>query len=382
MNRLPDLLARRARAACTSLFVLCLVVGAASAQQVVDPTAVRRISTDPFLAQRAQRFAALARSGAVAELGVELQRASEDAGLSPLAREWLLDRGLNEATRLTPTPGLRATVASIAQRRPEVFVRADPDHGDRAVPLYDPGAMARFVLRGWTRAEARDRTALALQASLLWPIERFAQDATPAELDATKAGILEAFRAAAPETLARYRSAVVAAIDRGERVDELAAVVAELLGDVDLQSLVIDRADATVALGAVQRARALFGDAAALDVLINASRRPELASAALLEIGRLAQDDPRARAYLFSSIDDAPLAASAATALASLHDPAVASELGRRLRAEPREWSRRHLVLALKLDGSTAARSELETFARIKAGSAELQKEVRAWLAQ
>lgn len=382
MNRLPDPLHRRARAACTSIFVLWLAVGTAGAQQIVDPQAVRHISADALLAERAQRFAALARSGAAEELGVELQRARQDARLSPLAREWLLDRGLNEAAGLKPTSGLRAVVEGVSRMRAQVFVRADPDHGNHAVPLFDPGSTARFVLRAWTRADVRGRTVDALQANLLWPISRFARDGMPAELDPTKAGILDAFRAATPENLARYRSVVVATIDRGERVDELAALMAERLRDEDLHGLVIDHADAAVALVAVQRARTVFGDAAALDLLIAASRRPELASASVLEIGRLARDDARARAQLFDSIDDAQLAASAATALASLHDPALADELGRRLRAEPQESSRRHLVLALKLDGSMAARTELERFARTKAGSAELQKEVRAWLAQ
>lgn len=335
-----------------------------------------------MLAQRADRFAALARSAAIEEFSVELQRASQDTRLSALAREWLLDRGLNEAARLNPTAGLRTVVEGISRMRAAVFVRADPDHGAHAVPLYDPGATARFVLRTWTRADARDRTVDALQGNLLWPIARFAESGTPAELDPAKAGIVDAFRNTTAETLARYRSAVVAAIDRGERVDELAALMAERLGDVDLHGLVIDHADATVALAAVQRTRNLFGDAAALDILIAASRRPELASASILEIGRLARDDARARAQLFDSIDDATLAASAAAALGSLHDPEVADELGRRLRAAPQESSRRHLVLALELDGSMAARSELDRFARSRAGSAELQKEVRAWLAR
>lgn len=382
MNHPPEPLHRLARAAGTAFLVLWLATAAASAPQIVDPSAIRRTTADPVLIQRAEQLAALARSGATDELGRQLRSAAGDAALGALAREWLLDRGLHEAARLTPTDGLRATVEALASRRPEVFVRADPDHGHHAVPLFDPGATARFVLRGWTRAQSRERAAAAVQTNQLWPIERFAQDSGAAELDPVRSGILDAFRAASPERLARYRSAVSGALDRGERIDELAALVAERLGDAELHRQVLEYAEPLVALGAVQRTRTVFGDTAALDILNAASRRPELASAAILEIGGCAERSPNARAQLLASIDDPALAASAAAALAALHDPAVADQLGRRLRAETQEALRRPLVLALKLDGSSAARAELERFAKTRSGSPELQKEVRAWLAQ
>lgn len=74
--------------------------------------------------------------------------------------------------------------------------------------------------------------------------------------------------------------------------------------------------------------------------------------------------------------------ASAAAALSSLRDPAVALELGQRLRLAKTESSRRLLVLALKLAGAAAARAELQRFAESKARSPELRKELREWLAR
>ena len=43
---------------------------------------------------------------------------------------------------------------------------------------------------------------------------------------------------------------------------------------------------------------------------------------------------------------------------------------------------RRVLALALQLDDSPAARAQLDKFAKSRLGSAQLQKEIRAWLAQ
>jgi hypothetical protein len=61
--------------------------------------------------------------------------------------------------RSAPTPAARDTVARLARRQPRVYTRIDPDHGDRITPLYDAGATARFVLRQWDRAAAREAAA-------------------------------------------------------------------------------------------------------------------------------------------------------------------------------------------------------------------------------
>jgi hypothetical protein len=371
----------RLRAGYTALFVLVLAAAPVSAREVVDIGAARRVLAGSAAVEGVAQLAALARTGAVDELGAQLERVVADARLNSIEREWLLDRGLHDLARLTPSPAARAIVEGIARREPEVFVRVDPDHGRHAVPLYDPPATARFVLRTWMRAAARDQALAGLQANLSWPLERFAQTAAAAELDPAQAGIADAFDRAAPAVLLRYRGAVIGAIERGERVDELALRMAVRLRDRELHALVIDHADADIALAAVRLTGELFDASPAFESLVQASRRSEIASAATLEIGRVAREDVRARTHLFDVLHDAALAASAAAALAALHDPAVAVELGRRLQGSTQEAARRQLVLALKLDGSPEARDVLQRFAKASAGSPELQKEVRAWLA-
>ncbi|MGH8174992.1 MAG: hypothetical protein ACREV5_01870 [Steroidobacter sp.] len=354
----------------------------AHAREVVGPSAVQKATSDPAVIEQARRLNDLADRSATEELTRALEQLPRVAAKGTIAHEWLLDRGLHQLARVKPTPAARALVDQIAQQSPQIFVRVDPDHAEHAVPLYDPAATARFVLGAWERTAAREKASAALAAHQSWPIERFAQNDAAAESDPTKAGIVDAFRTADPEVLIQHRGALVAAVQNGERVDELAAVVAERLRDSDLYSLILSHADPIIALDALRRTREIFTDSIALDALIVASRRPEIASAALLEIGRSASQDSRARAYLFEMLRDASTGPSAATALALLHDADVVAELGRQLRTNVPETMRRHLALALRLEDSPAARGQLAQFLKTNAGSPKLRKEVGAWLAQ
>jgi hypothetical protein len=361
---------------------LCLLLlSITHAREIVHPYAVQKAINSAPIAERAQRLSELADHQATGELTAELQSIARDRS-GGIAREWLLDRGLHELSRIRATPEARALVEQLSHEPPQIFVQADPDHPALAVPLYDPAATARFVMRKWERTDSYERAAAALSSGAAWPLERFARDEAASANDPAKAGIVDAFSSATPQSLARQRDALVAAIERGERLDEIAAVTAHRLGDAELYRLVMNHAEPIVVLDALRRVRSDLGEAAALPVLIAASKRQEIASAALLEIGRLAQQNAPAREYLFEMLGDTAAAASAATALASLHDSAVAAEIGLRLRASTTETARRELVLALKLDGTPAARAQLDQFVKARAGSAELRKEVRTWLAQ
>ena len=371
----------RQRYRLTLALALVAIIGGARAHaaQVVDAASVQKAAD--ATAAHAARFKALADRGAADELVSAIRALPDVAPHGSIAHEQLLNRGLHELGRLEPTPAARAFVRESARLQPQVYVRVDPDHGSHATPLYDPGATARFVLGKWTRTEARKTALAALAAGQRWPIERFAQQDTAAELDAAQGGVVDAFQELAPRTLATLRDTLAAALNRGERVDELAAVAAERLQDAELFALVFAHADAAVALKAISKASQTLDPAAQFEALRTAAKRPELASAATLQIGRLAGDEARARAHLFEQLTNPGVADSAAAALASLHDAAVASEVGRRLRSEPREDMRRRLALALQLDGSQAARAELERFLEARTGSTQLRKDVSAWLA-
>lgn len=359
-----------------SAALLCLAAVPAFAARVIDPAAARRAIAEPTVVATGASLSALAESGRTTELAQRVRSIALDRTLEPVAREWLLDRGLHALARQQPTPEARSVVQQLAGRPPEVFGRIDPDHGDHATPLYDTGATARFVLRAWQRSDARAAAKADLAAGRTQLIERFAASPSGPVRD----GIVEAIDDAPPAQLFVQRNAAAAAMSAGARVDEVALLLARRLADVELASLLIGHADARVALDALRLLPGVLDSQSAFRLLADASRRADIASAAMLAIGRLARQDASARSFLFGRVDDPELGASAATALASIGDPAIAAEIGRRLRAASSDTARRHFVLALQLDGGSSARDELGRFVATGQGSAQLRSEVQKWL--
>jgi hypothetical protein len=174
------------------------------------------------LAAELDAHAAHERPNAIA---AKLELIAHERSLPDVAQEWLIDRGLHVLARLEPTAPARATVERLARRAPVVYARVDPDHGDHVTPLFDAGATARFVLRTWDR-RAAERTARAeLRAGRTAVVARFASRAAAGAADPLRAGIADAFASARIADLGPQRAALVDAIGRGDRVDELALIV-------------------------------------------------------------------------------------------------------------------------------------------------------------
>jgi hypothetical protein len=353
---------------------------AASAARVVDPASARQAISNSAIVAVDAEISALAAHGRATDLAARLDLIAHDRTITDVAQEWLLDRGLHALARLEPTPRSRETVLRLHSRTPIVYTQIDPDHGDRAAPLYDTAATARFVLRNWDRNAARKAAEADLAAGRAAVVERFAGRAGHDDQDAVRTGIADAFRTAAPAVLPAQRAAIVEALTAGRRVDELALIVAERLADAALFDLIFGLADEPVALAAVPAVARALDAQTALGRLSIASRRADIASAAVHQIGQLAKVEASARQFLFDSLESRDVGPSAAAALAALDDPTVAPELGRRLARTRSEDSRRLIVLALRLDASAAAQEELRRFTASKQGSAELQKETRQWL--
>jgi hypothetical protein len=358
---------------------LALALGASTqaiAARLVDPASARQAISAPSVAARDAGLTALAAKGRATELAAHLDRIAHDGTLEAVAQEWLLDRGLHALARLSPTPAARATVIRLTARTPTVYARIDPDHGERATPLYDAGATARFVLRDWERRAARAATAAGLAVRDARIAARFAVESS----DAARAGTADAFRGAPLDEIAAQRHAVASELAQGRRVDALALIVAGRLADPALFGLLIDYADEREALAAIATAPRALDAASALETLERASRRADIASAAILEAGRLAAQDADARRFLFEALADPGTAPSAAAALGALGDAGVSAEIGRRLATARTDGERQLLLLALRLDPNPAARTELERFARAGAVSPQLQAKTRRWL--
>lgn len=358
---------------------LALALGASTqaiAARVVDPASARRAVSAPAVAARDAGLTLLAAEGRTTELAARLDLIAHDGTLSDVAQEWLLDRGLHALARLSPSPAARATVIRLTFRAPTVYTRVDPDHGERATPLYDAGATARFVLRNWERLAARAATAARLAARDARVAARFAIETS----EAARAGTADAFRDAPLDEIAAQRAALASAQAEGRRVDAISLIVAERLADPELFGLLVDYADEREALSAVAAAPRELDAASALAALARASRRADIASAAILAAGQLAAHDAAARRFLFEALADPGIAPSAAAALGALGDPGVSAEIGRRLASARTDGERRLLLLALRLDSSPAARTELERYARAGAGSPQLKAKTRRWL--
>ena len=366
------------------IFALALALSlggpAVHAARVVDPASARQAISNPAVIALDAELTSLATANRATELAARLEVIARDPALTDVAQEWLLDRGLHAIARIAPTSEARGAVARLSARRPTVYTRVDPDHGERATPLYDAGATARFVLRNWDRVAAREAARENLAAGATAAVGRYSARGRIEGADPVRAGIADALRAAPLAQLPAQRAAITDSFARGDRVDELGLILAERLADRDLFVRVLEMADEPVALAAVSSIARSLDARSALAALVIASRREPIASAAVLEIGKLARNDDAARRFLFDSVSAPDIGPSAAAALAALHDPAVSADLGRRLATAKSEESRRLLVLALRLDASPAARVELERFTKADAGSAQLQKEVRQWL--
>jgi len=347
---------------------------------VIDVAAARRAASAPSAAAAAARIEQHASRGATDALVTEIRAVLTDPTLAPAAQEWLLESGLHRLRRLPVTPAARALTGELSKRTPRVYTRVEPEHGRQGVPLYDVGAVARYAERDWTRNDARVAAVRVLELGNTEALDTWLrQDGSPRAM-AVRDGIFDAWRAAGAAVLARQRPAVVAAMLTGRDADRLALELARRLSDPELYSLTIGHAEPMVALAAVQAAARELDSGTALDLLGKAADREPIASAALLAIGRLAATDSAAQQLLLDRLSDPVSGESAAAALARIDEPSLAARLGARLQAAKDEPTRRRLALALRLNGSPAARDALGRLVDSKQGSPQLRKEVAAWL--
>jgi len=366
------------------LLVIALATPAASVQPavLVNTEDVRAKLEQPAAAAIAKELSALQARSATLEIVVLLRERVLAGALDEPTREALLDRGVHALAQLPPQPASRSLVSELVNRKPQVFVLADPEHGPRGVPLYDVGATAKFAQRTWLLRETRESTATALAKHQAGLVEAHAATWSTPDVDARKAGVLQAFESANTADLLAFRAELVAAMEAGGHADELLSLFARRLNDAELYALLFDRADDGTAVRAMRDFPGVLHDDAAVAVLRTAMQRQELASAALLTLAELARRHTGARQVLLEALQHPLHGASAAAGLGKLHDPALASELGRSLATTTDESTRRRIALALQFDGSDAARQQLQVFARSQKGSRELRKEIAAWLAR
>ena len=325
-------------------------------------------------ASHAAKTTALAAAGDAAGLGRRLAVLKADTALTEAAREQLLRSALLELATLKADRETRALAAAY-QDYPSTTIVWRAEHGHpEPVRLHDVGAAARFALRRWAETDARDATLAALARADAGTLAGYGDAAAPA-----RKGMTEAFAEAPAVQLAAQRPALLAALAAGQPVGGPALAAAERLADVELYEAVLRRADAPTALDAVRRLDDGPDQLDALPLLIEAARRSDTASAALLALGRLSAADPAAADALFEHLGG-PHGASAAAALGRHADDETLERLATMLSADDGERRRRHALLALRLSATPRAEALLAAFVRDTSMPLARREEVPAWL--
>jgi hypothetical protein len=326
------------------------------------------------LAAEIEQAAAQGSSARLVALAADIERRGD---LHPVARERLLAELAVAFSRVEPDPTARALTDRLALRPASVRIWLREGGHRTAVIAFDVAAAARYAARRWAERSAALEAGLTMASSPDALLARYAGGGA-----AFERGAIEAIQSASPESLLMLRDAVARALPDDPRIAALAVPLALRLGDTALLALSAAHGDTAVVLRALDAIAATLLPADALVVLESALPRPELGSAALFQIGRLADSEPAARARLLTALDDPDLGGTAAAALARLDDPAIALELGRRLSSGGSGLPERRALLALRLSRGEAARAAIDDFLRSPAASPILKRDAELWLAE
>jgi hypothetical protein len=352
-----------------ALLVLALALAAAvDARSRLPDEAVLLDALPPAALAEAERVAdavdRLLQAGQPAAARARLAALSD-----PLLAEAAADRLIDRLRRRAPDAAGSELLAWLASWPERVFRRHEETAGDWFVPVFAVAQRADGTLEAWRREQersdwrerlARDPGAaiVALAAAAADQHQRAAEAAMELD-DAAIARLLGAARAA-PERLPA----------------DLWAALAEHSGDPQAVAEVLARGSQAQQLALIAAAPQRLPPLQAEALLERAGRQPALASAATLALATLAASHPPAAELLATRLDDAELGPSAAAGLARMPDEDRVARIGRLLGAAPSALTARHLVLALRLEGSPQAVELLQRWASDPRLPAELRQEI------
>lgn len=359
------------------ILLACLVpfaVTAATSPLVATNAELARSAATPRYGQMAARTARLIQDADTAGLAAHLHQLNADPDLDRPARERLLRETVLALSGLEPTPALSDAVSGLTAFQARTWI-ATEEHGHaERYPAYDVAAAAKFVQQRWQENHTRETATRGIRAGDTAVIDAYVGGSR-----AVRRGLEEAFSAATPAQLATFSGALAHRLSAGQPVAGLAAAAAAAGVDRRLWETVLREAPPGPALWAIARFDAGAWGGQAVAVLTGATRRDEIASAALLKLGPLAGSDPAAARVLFEALDG-PHGASAAAALARGADAGIVDQLAGLLREPADEPAQRRALLALRLADDSRAREHLAAFARRPDAPPALVAEVPAWL--
>lgn len=305
-----------------------------------------------------------------------LQDIAADEGLSLSLREQVLhDFALALREQPDSAAGRRA-LRWLTGHQSQVYVQHE-ERGPATIPLWRVAGVARGTLSLWDRA-ATGSAARQLRAG--------AADLAGAMARATSVqdalALQQAIKQASPSELASHRERLLAMLSTNDAMAPAVAEAALQLGDAELSRAVLASGDRRTAARHIAGIGAGLPSATAFAILRDASADSELASAAIMEIGKSAAGLPAARAFLLEALGDSENGASAAAALANMRDDEMVQAVSAQLESSDDETLQSQAALMLALDGSPLARESLRKFTLRRDVSRELRQELSTWLGE
>lgn len=335
------------------VLVALVAIGARAAPQLVESHQELERELQGTRAQ-VRAIYDLAASGRMRELVDRIEAAEADVSLTPTAREYLIHETLIALSAVEPDPPTRALVERFRNRPVTSFIRLEHEHGNAIVPLYDLAAAAQLTRRNWDIRSAQLEVASVLRKAEWQP--RQVLDPRPAmPVKAWRAGTISAIGNAESAVLLQYRAALLDAQQRDDAYADVVYAAARKLRDADMYRSLLASADDQIALQAVESAGQDLSAGVAIQYLADAASRESVASAAILQLGRLAADHDDATRRLFDLLGDRSHGASAALALARQSSPSILQALHDVIVEGGDELTSLRAALALRLSDSGLA---------------------------
>ena len=264
----------------------------------------------------------------------------------------------------SPSSAGDQVLAALEREPVRVFQRHEETAADWFLPVFNVPARAASARELIAFAQQRD----ALRAKLERDPDTLASAPTPAVLSAAIEGLtpkaVEALATAALRDPERLPSAAWAALARRQPSQDVLDASLHHAQPVDVLPLLQDlpeRVDPERALAWLKRA----------------AQTPQLASGAVLGLGRLVPRLPKAETELAAHLGDPLTGASAAAALAQMQDEDRLERIGAWVKRAQTPAQLNDLALALRLEGSPDALRRLQRLAADPRVSESLRKELQ-----
>lgn len=313
-----------------------------------------------------------------AALIAEATAIRNDDSFDSRAKDRLLFEVISRMGALPEAVGERETLEELTTWTTD-FVYLEPGcRTDVPHPVFPVAAAARQLLNERARMVVRAR---AMELIAAGEFDSLINEA--ATLDAPRAeGDVDALLTAVnSEALAAVLLETHPTTLRTEPVSRVLLATAKAQASPALFGKLIRHGDERVALHGVEAAPQILDEISAVGVLITAiTERAEIASAAILELGRSAPDNERAGNLLMSLLGNEQFGGSVAQAFAESGDRRLLATLASHLQTETDQMVQARLALTMYLWGDPEGNAALASFVERQDVDAVLRGKVSQWV--